>query len=186
MVISRRGLSAVLAAGLAPGKLLAADGLERLEVFARPRPPLDFSLHDAEGGEVRADAFRGRGLVLNFWATWCPPCIREMPALANLAAALADQRVGVVAASQDRGGAPVVQAFYARNGIHGLAVWLDPRGAAGRVFGVPGLPTTLILDAEGREVARLLGAAEWDKPAAIAAVRRLAAPAADAPRPAGG
>ena len=75
--------------------------------------------------------------------------------------------------SQDRAGLPVVQNFYDRNGIAGLPIWLDPRGAAGRAFGIPGLPTTIILDRQGREIARLIGAAAWDTPDAIAAVRNL-------------
>ena len=166
-------LGAVLAAGLIPRKLRAADGLGRLEVFPRPREAPDFSLRDAKGEEVRAAAFQGKGLVLNFWATWCPPCVEEMPALEKLRAAVMDDGIVVVAASQDRAGLPVVQNFYDRNGIAGLPIWLDPRGAAGRAFGIPGLPTTVILDRQGREIARLVGAAAWDTPDAIAAVRNL-------------
>ncbi|MCC7284271.1 MAG: TlpA family protein disulfide reductase [Acetobacteraceae bacterium] len=177
MVLSRRLAVWVLAAGSCPGKLLAEGVLERLQLHARPRPSPDFTLHDAAGSEVASDAFSGQGLVLNFWATWCPPCVEEMPALARLAAALAGEGVRVVAASQDRGGVPVVRAFYERVGISGLPIWLDPRGAAGRAFGIRGLPTTVILDRDRSEVARLEGAAAWDAPRAIARIRELVAPA---------
>ena len=172
-MISRRVLGAVLAAGLVPGKLRAAEALERLQVHSRPRPAPDFVLQDADGAEVRPAAFQGQGVVLNFWATWCPPCVEEMPALERLHAALADDAIRVVAASQDRAGAAAVHPFYARNGITGLAVWLDARGAAGRAFGIPGLPTTVILDRQGQEVARLVGAAAWDAPAAAGRLRRM-------------
>jgi thiol-disulfide isomerase/thioredoxin len=179
MHFSRRLLGAVLAVGVWPGKPRAAgDGLERLQLHDRPRAAPAFSLRDSDGGEVEPGSFLGQGVVLNFWATWCPPCVEEMPALDRLHAALANDRITVVAASQDRGGAAVVRAFYERLRLRGLPIWLDPRGAAGRAFGVRGLPTTVILDREGRERARLEGAAAWDAPAAIAELRRLIPPPA--------
>jgi len=174
MEFSRRVCLGVLAAGLAPGKLVAAGaGLERLQVHDRPRPSPGFSLRDVDGTEVAPEAFAGQGVVLNFWATWCPPCIEEMPALERLHKALAGDRIVVVAASQDRGGVPVVQGFYDRVRIAGLPIWLDPRGAAARAFGARGLPTTVILDRAGRELARLEGAATWDAPEAIRLIARL-------------
>jgi thiol-disulfide isomerase/thioredoxin len=182
MEFSRRVALGVLAAGLWPGKPRAAGaGLERLQVHDRSRPAPAFMLRDADGAEVMAEAFAGQGVVLNFWATWCPPCIEEMPALERLHAALAADRIVVVAASQDRGGVPVVQGFYDRVRITGLPIWLDPRGAAARAFGARGLPTTVILDREGRELARLEGAATWDSAAAIAELRRLVPRRAPAP-----
>lgn len=178
MHLSRR-VFAVLAAGALPGKLLAGDdGLSRLRLHDRPRAAPSFSLRDADGNDVGVEDFAGYGVVLNFWATWCPPCVEEMPALHRLRSLLADDRFRVVAASQDRGGVPVVRSFYDRVGIDRLPIWLDPRGAAGRAFGIRGLPTTVILDREGREVARLEGAAAWDSPAMVERIRRLVPPAA--------
>jgi len=132
---------------------------------------------DADGAETRFDAFRGRGLVVNFWATWCPPCVAEMPALDRAHAALAADRIEILALSSDRGGKAQVAPFYARTGVRNLGIWLDPRGATGRALGVRGLPTTLILDRNGREVARLEGEAEWDRLEMLAAIRRLVGPA---------
>jgi thiol-disulfide isomerase/thioredoxin len=116
--------------------------------------------------------------VVNLWATWCPPCVAEMPALDRLAGVLAEERITVLALSSDRGGREVVQAFYARLGLERLGIWLDPRGAAARGAGARGLPTTLIIDRDGMERARLAGEAAWDAAPLVAAVRRLVAPVA--------
>jgi thiol-disulfide isomerase/thioredoxin len=125
------------------------------------------------GAPLAMRSFAGKPLLLNFWATWCPPCVAEMPALDRLHAALAEARIIVVAASQDRGGANVVRPFYERTGVQHLPVWLDPRGAAGRAFGIRGLPTTVVLNRSGREVARLEGEATWDAPAMLDRLRAL-------------
>jgi hypothetical protein len=98
-----------------------------------------------------------------------------MPALDRAQAALAAEGITVLALSSDRGGRAQVEPFYRERGIRQLGLWLDPRGAAGRALGVRGLPTTIIVDRQGRERARLEGAAEWDQPAMLAAIRRLVA-----------
>jgi thiol-disulfide isomerase/thioredoxin len=127
----------------------------------------------AEGRETRFEAFRGRALVVNFWATWCPPCVAEMPSLDRLHAQVSRDGIEVLALSSDRGGRAQVEPFYQRTAIRNLGIWLDPRGAAGRALGLRGLPTTLLLDRRGLEVARLEGEAEWDHPQMVAAIRRL-------------
>ncbi|MGG5819261.1 TlpA family protein disulfide reductase [Falsiroseomonas sp. HW251] len=176
----RRGLltlGASLATGIAARQALAAGadgGLSRLRETPAGKPiPENLVFLDAEGRETRFDAFRGRGLVVNFWATWCPPCVAEMPALDRAHAALAREGIEILALSSDRGGKAQVEPFYQRTGVKNLAIWLDPRGAAGRAFGVRGLPTTIILDRTGQEVARLEGEADWDRPELLAAIRRL-------------
>ncbi|WP_198378610.1 TlpA disulfide reductase family protein, partial [Neoroseomonas rubea] len=128
----------------------------------------DITFTDAEGKGFTLADFAGRGLVINLWATWCPPCVREMPALDRLAVALARDGVMVLPLSSDRGGAPVVQDFYERTQLRTLRVWLDPRGAAARALGARGLPTTVIVDRGGRERARLEGDADWDAPEFVA------------------
>lgn len=150
-------------------------GLPRLREVARPAAAVVFQ--DAEGRERDLSSFNGRGLVVNLWATWCPPCVAEMPALDRLAALVAAEGIEVLALSSDRGGRAVVEGFYTRTGVARLGVWLDPRGAAARGLGVRALPTTVIVDRAGMERARLEGEAEWDHPAMLAAVRRLVEPA---------
>jgi thiol-disulfide isomerase/thioredoxin len=153
----------------------AADGgLAKLRETPEGRAlPDGLAFQDAEGRETRFEAFRGRGLIVNFWATWCPPCVAEMPALDRAHAALARDGIEVLALSSDRGGRAQVEPFYARTGLRHLGIWLDGRGAVGRALGIRGLPTTLVLDRRGQEVARLEGEAEWDRPEMLAAIRRL-------------
>lgn len=149
----------------------APHGLARLRENEAALPEMTFT--DAAGKAHAVADFAGRGLVINLWATWCPPCVAEMPALDRLATALAAEGIVVLPLSSDRGGASVVQAFYERTQVRSLGVWLDPRGAAARALGARGLPTTVIVDRGGRERARLEGDAAWDAPEFMAAIRRL-------------
>ena len=130
-------------------------------------------LIDADGRAHGLEAFAGSGLVVNLWATWCLPCVAELPALAKLAGRVRAAGIVVLPLSSDRGGAPVVEEFYRRHGIEGLPVWLDPKGAAARAWGVQGLPTTIIVDRQGRERGRVEGMADWASNASVAAIRRL-------------
>lgn len=164
-----------LAAGLPARQGLAAgSGLSRLREGVAELPP-GLVMQDAEGQDRSPADFAGKGLVLNLWATWCAPCVAEMPALDRLAALVAADGIRVVPLSSDRGGRNAVQGFYERTGVRNLGIWLDPRGAAARALGARGLPTTIIIDRAGRERARLEGDAAWDAPDLVAAVRRLTA-----------
>lgn len=153
----------------------AAPGLRPLAAPAEstPAPPAPATFVDGEGATKSLADFRGQGVVVNLWATWCVPCVAEMPALQAMARAVAKDRIAVLPLSSDRGGAAVVRRFYAKNDIQGLAVWLDPKGEAARAWGARGLPTTLIIDRQGREVARLEGAIDWASDESIATLRRL-------------
>jgi thiol-disulfide isomerase/thioredoxin len=124
---------------------------------------------DGSGKQVPGD-WRGRIVVLNFWATWCIPCVAELPALDRLAQA--EPAFAVLAVSADRAGAEVVRPFLASHDIAHLDTLLDPHGEAGRLFGVNGFPTTLILNTAGRLCGRLEGPANWA--AAASTIRGLA------------
>lgn len=183
--LSRRRVSALAAAGATlaaalPGRQAAlAEGTNGKLVETEPPVPAPaFSFTDAGGKEHGAADFAGQGLVVNLWATWCPPCVAEMPALDRAQAALAEEGVKVLALSSDREGRAKVEPFYRDRGIRHLGLWLDPRGAATRALGARGLPTTVVIDRKGWERARLVGPAEWDKPEMLAAIRRLVGPPA--------
>ena len=121
-----------------------------------------------EAGDEKSLAdLRGRGLVVNFWATWCAPCVKEMPALDQLARVADERGLRVLALSADREGASVVRAFYEKNNIRHLPVTIDKLGRVARAIGIDGLPTTVLYDSGGREVGRVIGVAEWDMPAAL-------------------
>jgi thiol-disulfide isomerase/thioredoxin len=129
-------------------------------------------LDQAEAPRSLAD-YKGRWVVLNFWATWCPPCRAEMPSLAGLQAAMPE--IAVVPVATGRNSVVGIQKFFAEAGIEGLPVLRDPQAELARQMGVLGLPVTLIVDPEGREVARLIGDADWDAPEALAAIRAVMA-----------
>lgn len=148
-------------------------GLEGLVVKDAPTPLAEQGFADAEGRPVSLADFRGKGVVLNMWATWCVPCVAEMPALAAAAAAWAADGIVVLALSSDRGGAPVVQRFYAAHGIAGLGVFLDSKGMAARAWGARGLPTTVIVGRDGLERGRVEGAVDWASAAVVERVRGM-------------
>jgi thiol-disulfide isomerase/thioredoxin len=133
---------------------------------ARPAVPAVPFL-GADGKERSLADWNGKGVVLNFWATWCPPCVKEMPALDRLHNILAADGIAVLAISEDREGLPVARKFHDTNKLAALEVMADPKGALLRALKGQGLPTTVLIDARGREVGRVVGTAEWDAPATV-------------------
>jgi thiol-disulfide isomerase/thioredoxin len=126
---------------------------------------------DGEGHRRTLADYRGKIVLLNVWATWCPPCRKEMPSLDRLQAQLGGDDLEVVPLSVDRGGAEAVRRFFAANGVRHLAVEVDSSTEAQAALGIPGLPTTILIDRQGREVGRFVGAADWDSPKVIAFFR---------------
>lgn len=137
--------------------------------FDRPRPVPETAFTDMGGAPVAIADFRGRVVVLNFWATWCAPCVKEMPSLDRLAAEMPD--VAVLAASVDIKGAEIVAPFLEAHKIERLSILLDPKAGGLRGFGFRGLPSTIVIDREGRARGKLEGAAEWDSAEAKALLR---------------
>ena len=144
-------------AGPAGGPRDGEFGTLRRIVPQHPAPSV--TLMDAQGRPASLAAWRGRGLVLNFWATWCVPCVREMPSLQALARA--SPQLAVVPASSDAGGAEAVRQFYAAHAITALPVWLDPHGAAGEAMGIAGLPSTFLIGPDGTLRGLVEGGADW-------------------------
>jgi thiol-disulfide isomerase/thioredoxin len=139
-----------------------------MSLHEAPQPIPDIRFQDGESRSLTLADFRGKVVLLNIWATWCGPCRREMPTLDRLQATLGGPDFQVVALSIDRAGMKVVSAFYAETGIEHLARYIDESGRTTQPLKVPGLPTTLLIDREGREIARHVGPAEWDTPAMVA------------------
>ena len=151
-----------------------ADQVEiPLELANKLRPAvtgegaLDTPFFNATKEEITIASLKGRGVVLNFWATWCAPCVREMPALDRLAAKLKESGVDVIAVSEDRKALKKVPPFFAANAIKHLGVFYDVKGKLSRKVGVEGLPTTVLINAEGQLVGRVLGVLEWDAPETV-------------------
>ena len=126
---------------------------------------------DGEGAEQRMDNYRGKVVLVNYWATWCAPCIREMPSLARLQKLLSAEDFALVAISVDLEGRKVAEPFLQQNDLTVLGLHLDNRGTVARAMGVTVMPTTILYDRGGREVGRLAGAAEWDSGDAMALIR---------------
>jgi thiol-disulfide isomerase/thioredoxin len=174
-LIGRRGvlatgatLTAALWARNSPALAMGAEAMLPLSNITKSQPPAalpDLAFARLEGGAVALSAFRGKPVVLNFWATWCGPCVLELPALDQLAAS----GTMVVAASTDHGGAAIVKPFLAKHGISHALVVLDPGNESTHAAGVVGFPTTLIIDAQGRLRGRLEGPADWSQAGALVA-----------------
>ncbi|MSO55261.1 MAG: TlpA family protein disulfide reductase [Rhodospirillales bacterium] len=122
------------------------------------------AVFEDRGRELAFADYRGTGLVVNFWATWCAPCVRELPDLDKLETTLGGSGVRVLAVSTDREGLSVVEPFFAKHGIRNLPTHVALRSPTFRGLQITAMPTTLLIDAEGREIGRLVGVAEWNDP----------------------
>jgi thiol-disulfide isomerase/thioredoxin len=124
-----------------------------------PAPATGFE--DPDGAPASLAGFRGKPVLVNLWATWCAPCIAEMPTLDRLAAREGD-RLHVLTISQDEDGREKVEAFFARQGYRNLETWLDPKMALMTELKADTLPTTILYDARGREQWRVIGMEDWE------------------------
>ncbi|MFU8778146.1 MAG: TlpA family protein disulfide reductase [Roseovarius sp.] len=150
------------------------DGdMRKLNFHSAPAaaPLTEFTRADGTTGTL-AD-FRGRHVVLNFWATWCAPCRAEMPTLSNLQTQMGSEQFEVVTIATGRNAPTAMAKFFDEIGVDNLPLHTDPKSALARAMGVFGLPITVILDPEGHEVARLQGDAHWDSDSAKAIVQAL-------------
>ena len=155
-------------AGLAGVEAAKAGDMLKLNLLSEPVPVPEIPFFGPDGTERRLADWKGEWVVLNFWATWCAPCRAEMPSLDRLQAALGDDGLEVVPIATGRNAVPAIERFFAETGVERLPILLDRGGELAREMGVFGLPVTVILDPDGREVARLLGDAEWDSDEALA------------------
>lgn len=162
----RQSAPATVSTGSASGNQL------ELSVFDQPHALPEVRFQDDQGRDLTLGDFRGRVVVLNVWATWCVPCRKEMPTLDRLQARLGGKDFLVVALSIDRKGVEAVRGFYQEVGVENLAIYVDPSGKGSHALAIPGVPTTLLIDREGREVARKMGEAEWDSPEMVSLVER--------------
>ncbi|CAP56911.1 TlpA family protein disulfide reductase [Gluconacetobacter diazotrophicus] len=141
-----------------------------------PRALPDLAFTDEGGATHRPADWRGRIVVLNVWATWCQPCVAEMPALSVLARQVAPAGdIAVLPVSVDHGGAATVRRFYHAHGIAGLPVLCDPDMRVPTALHEDGVPVSLVIDRGGREILRISGPVLWDAPDLPARLRHLAA-----------
>lgn len=144
-------------------------------VHQAPKPVASIAFEDQRGRARNLADFRGKVVLLNIWATWCGPCRREMPSLDRLQEMLGGPDFEVVALSIDRSGLEAVHKFYADVGIRNLSIYVDSSGKATRELAAVGVPATLLIDRDGREIGRLVGPAEWDEPGIVQFLKRVVA-----------
>ncbi|WP_088348276.1 MULTISPECIES: TlpA disulfide reductase family protein [Rhodomicrobium] len=162
---------AVISTPQAGAQSEAGGGMHRLVRLAEPQTLPAFAFSDDEGRERALSEWKGKVVLLNLWATWCAPCKVEMPSLDRLQAKLGGADFAVVPISLDRSGPDKPRAFLASNDLTNLDLFTDSKNTLMQSLRVQGLPLTVILDREGREIARLAGPAEWDSPEAEAVIR---------------
>ena len=141
----------------------ADDGKLRLGEFIAttpPQPAPETAFTALDGKPATLGDFKGKPAVVNLWATWCQPCLEEMPSLLRLRSQF-DGKLAVAAVSEDRGGEKIVAPFIADKGWQKLAIYLDPKSDLGHDLKMRGLPTSIVLNREGRIVGRVEGAADW-------------------------
>lgn len=166
------GANAVTAGPVAADVSALLTGDMAKLVMTDPTPLPEAALIGMDDAPHSMAEFKGKWVVLNFWATWCPPCREEMPSLDRLQAAMPD--IAVVPVATGRNDPAGMQRFFTEAGVKNLTILRDPKSELAHSMGVLGLPVTVILNPDGAEVARLLGGAEWDTPEAQALLKALA------------
>ncbi len=136
--------------------------------------PLEIPFYAEDGTAKTLAAFKGRVVLMNFWATWCGPCLEEMPSLDRLANWMKGDGLVVIALSQDVTGWPKIAPFLAKVKLANVPVFFDKNGAVARILKVEALPTTYLVGRDGKLLGRFVGAVDWDSPRADAMIRKHA------------
>ena len=142
--------------------------------YDAPRDAPATVFKDATDADKTLADFKGKALVVNFWATWCAPCVKEMPTLDALQAQMGGDTFQVLTISQDREGAKVAQPFMEKNGWKNLGLYVEPQGRVQRDASIRGLPTTIIIDKTGKEVGRVEGEVAWTSAEVVDRLKGLA------------
>ncbi len=152
---------------------LREDQMRKLTFHPVAQEVSQASFLDEDGEAMTLSDLQGKYVVLNFWATWCAPCRKEMPSLASLQAQRGGEAFRVVTVASGRNPPAAIDRFFNDAGIEGLPKYRDPTMNLSREMGVVGLPITVLLSPEGTEIARLRGDAFWDTPSAQAIIDAL-------------
>ena len=163
------------AADLAALEAMRAGDMRKL-VFSDPAPAPADTFFDEADAAIGLDAFRGKYVLVNFWATWCAPCKQEMPSLAALQSEFGGDDFQVVTIATGRNPPAGMRRFFAEIEVDNLPLYRDPQQQLARQMAVLALPISVLLDPDGNEIARLRGDADWASEDAFALFRALLAP----------
>ncbi|MFD1343524.1 TlpA disulfide reductase family protein [Litorisediminicola beolgyonensis] len=167
------GLANPALAGVTEAEALRAGDMKKLNFHSEPKDAGSAGFTDFDGAELSLAEYEGKWVLLNFWATWCAPCRKEMPQLAELQERLGGDDFEVLTIATGRNPPPAMKSFFDEIGVTNLPLHRDPNSALAREMAVLGLPVTVILNPEGQEVARLQGDADWASEDALAVLDAL-------------
>lgn len=160
-------------------RAIATGDMKKMVFSAKPADAVTSGFVDQAGAAKSFTDFKGKILLVNFWATWCAPCRHEMPALNRLQEYLGGDDFEVIAVATGRNPLPLIERFFKKNDVTSLAIYRDPKQELARDMSVFGLPATMLLNTDGQEIARLRGAADWSGEDAVTLLRAVLAQAAD-------
>lgn len=163
-------LTALVAAPACSRKESAAPGKPSAAVESKPAP--EVLVNSMHGSPLKLSELKGKVVMLNFWATWCPPCREEIPSMVKLNSAMAGKPFQMVAVSIDEGGKPAIESFFQTSGLV-LPAYTDPDNRAAKTYGITGVPETFIIDKKGIIVKKVIGPLAWDDPGVIAFLEDL-------------
>ena len=132
----------------------------------------DFTVNDLAGHPVQLSSLKGKVVLVNFWATWCPPCREEVPSLVQLNQAMQGKPFQLLAISIDEGGKGAVESFFRKAGLV-LPAYLDSDGKVAKLYGTTGVPETFVVDAKGVIFKKVIGPMNWSSPEVVAALNDL-------------
>lgn len=150
---------------------LIKGAMKRFKLTTPPKPLANLEFLDVNNQPVRLSELNGQARLINLWATWCAPCVKEMPSLDRLQAEMPRDRFLVIPISLDGPSKPKVVPFYKEQNLASLRIYYDKGRVAMSALNVTLLPTSILVDPEGRELGRLEGDADWDSPEGLALMR---------------
>ena len=156
------------------GPDLLKGAVAKFELAKAPKPLPDLEFLDADDKPIVFADFKGKAVLINFWATWCAPCVKEMPSLDRLQAAMGKEKFVILPLSLDGPSKPKVVPFYKDRNLANLGIYFDKGRKVMQKLDISILPTSILVDPTGRELGRLEGEADWDKPEAIALMKAAA------------
>ena len=154
---------------------LRAGDMRKLTLHSAPIPLANVGFINQDGSDMTLADYNGKYVLVNFWATWCAPCRKEMPQLSALQSELGGDRFQVVTIATGRNARPAMEAFFKEIGVDNLPLHTDPSQALAQSLDVLGLPNSVIIDPDGNEIGRLRGEADWTSESAMAILTTLIA-----------